>query len=126
MYLLGVILLLGIALVIALLVGEIRQRKTGTSLLPPRRYRLRLLAGGLLILLLLAIEVGALGLRLTTAADRPLLFFGYWLICLLFACALVFLALFDLREIQKMQHRDINDLWQDLGKILSQGKDKKD
>ncbi len=122
MYLLGVILLLGITLVIVLLAGEIRQRRAGASLLRSAAIAFACSPGAPLVCCLLAIGVGAFGAETTTTDNRPLLFFAYWLICLLLACALVFLALFDLGKFEKCSIGDINDLWRIFRKILSQEK----
>jgi hypothetical protein len=122
-YALGIGLLILALVVLVLLVVEIRQYAAGRRLISRRRFATRVLAGLLMLLLLAAVFQGLfnkpwdLGLR--SAYDRPQLFLGYWLACILVAVALVWVMLADMQEVEDRFSSRQHQLWRDMARFIA-------
>jgi hypothetical protein len=124
--LLTIMLLAATVLVLRFIFSEIQLHRAGDSPLGLRRLRLRIIAGGLLIGLFLAIIFGVVVLKLTAPDDRPMLFLIYWLSCLLVSLAVMILAMLDMLQVSRLQRNHDQDLWKNLGQIFtSTERDKK-
>jgi hypothetical protein len=117
--LLTIMLLAATALVLRFIFSEIRLHRAGDSPLGLRRLRLRIIAGGLLIGLFLAISFGVVVLKLTAPDDRPLFFLIYWLSCLLAAMAVMTLAMIDMLQVSRLRRNHGQDLWKNLSQIFT-------
>ena len=103
----------------ALLALEVRRFKAGRHFISPRRLGLRLVAGGLMIVLLAAVFVGLFVLKLLEAASRPQLFLTYWSACLVSAVVLMLVMLADLREVANRSLKRKHELWRDMAQFVA-------
>ena len=112
------LVILGLITVVLLLV-EIRQYRVGRHLISRRRFRLRLVVGALMLVLLAAVFVGIFLLRLTRAAANPALFMAFWSACVLVAVVLIWLMLADLREVGDRYTDRQHEIWRDMARFLA-------
>lgn len=92
---LRVLLGLGIVLVVAGLIVEVRGWISGARSVNRRQKTLRLSSGALMIAILAMILLGDQSIR----AYHPLAAVAYWTLCFTFAAGLVVLALLDLKKV---------------------------
>jgi uncharacterized membrane protein len=109
-------LMVGVLLLIAI---EIRKWQTGRSLVSRRRFLLRMAGGALLWVLVAAVFVGIYILRLGSARGQPVLFLAFWLGCVVIAFVLMFLAVADMREVERQQTRHQTDLWREMARMIA-------
>ncbi len=86
---------IGMALVIGLLAIEISGWKTGARLVNRRQKAFRAVSGGLIFVILAMVMIGDGPAR----ARGPLMVIGYWALCFALACAVVVLALADMKQV---------------------------
>ncbi len=110
--------ILGTTLVV-LLYLEIRNFRTGRTLITRRRLMLRVLAGMLLMSLIAAVFVGLFLLKLESAQGREALFLIYWCSCLGVAIALVWVMLADLQEVEDRFSQRQHEIWRDLAQFAA-------
>jgi uncharacterized protein YhhL (DUF1145 family) len=105
------ILVVAIAL---LLLVEIRQYRTGRSLIARRQFVIRMIGGALMLGLVVALFVGIYVLRLTSPPPRPLALTVFVLICFALLFALMFMAVADAKAVEKRQSEVEGRLWRDF------------
>jgi hypothetical protein len=105
--------------VIVLLLVEIRQYRTGRSLISKRRFVLRLVAGLLMILLVAGIFAGLFLLGLRDARTNPPLFVGFWSGCLAVALALIWVMVSDMREVGERFTKRQHEIWREMARFVA-------
>ena len=113
------------AVLLALMAGmllliwrEVRQRRTQRLIISRRRWVLRLAAGSLLFLLLLAIFIGISWLEMDTPQGHPIAFAAFWLGSIVLGFALIFIAIADMKEIEEHHDRKEAEIWREFALTL--------
>jgi len=109
---------LGIAVIILMLV-EMREWRSGRSVISTGQAVLRLVGGFVLLGLLTAIFLGLFILGLRSPTGRPILFLAWWSGCLALAIALLFLAFADMRRVEQRRRERETELWRDFARTLA-------
>lgn len=120
MYALAILLPSAGVVVILLMLIELRHWRAGRRLITARQLRLRMVGGGVLLVLLAGIFAGSFVLRLHVAHERPGLFLVWWMGCLLIAIVLMFIALADMRQVEERHVERQNDLWREYARTLAE------
>lgn len=118
MKLLAVVLPLLVVVVAVLLGAEVGRFRAGQHLVSPRRLGLRLVAGGLMILLLVAVFLGLFAFQLRRPEARPALFLVYWSACLVVAVALMLVMLADVKEVEARSAQRRRELRRDFAQSI--------
>lgn len=111
-----------IFLILALVGREVWLYFGGRSELSSQRFTLRVVSGGVLVMILTGILVGIQVLHINQAAGRPVLFLCWWGACGLLAMCLVALAVLDMREVTKEVLRRESQLWRDVAEEMAKKK----
>jgi len=115
----AVILLALMMGVLLLIIIEIRKWQTGRSVISRRRFRIRMVGGGLLWALATAVFLGIYVLGPRVLDKRPVLFLAYWLGCLAAAFVLMFLAIADMREVETRQTQREVRMWREMARLIA-------
>ena len=116
---LSYLLPVAIFVVLTFMVLEALRWQRGALIISRRRFRIRMLAGVLLVLLLAALFVGRFILVLTDpSGPRAELFWAWWLGCLLVALGLLYLAGVDMNELDSTRLERENELWRDFARLV--------
>jgi len=132
MRILPILLAAGVIGVITLLLVEVRGWRTGRSVISRRQLALRITAGAMLLVLLIAIFAGDYFLGLSTPEGHPVLFLAWWIGCLIIGIGLLFLALADMRHVAERRRQREHEIWRDFARLLAErirrerGEDKAD
>jgi hypothetical protein len=105
--------------VLLLLWGEVRRFRAGRHFVSPRRLSLRLAAGALMIVLLIAVFLGLFVLHLDAVGSRPHLFMMFWSCCMGLAVALILVMLADVREVGARYSERQKQIWSDFASFLA-------
>ena len=108
-----------IVVFVLLLLAEVGRFKAGRHLISPRRLGLRLVAGGLMVLLLAAVFLGLFVLDLSEVGGRPHLFLVFWSACLAIAGLIILVMLADMREVEDRYTQRRRDLWRDFARLIA-------
>jgi hypothetical protein len=110
---------LGIAVIILMLV-EIREWRSGRSVISSGQAVLRLAGGFLLLGLLTAIFLGLFILGLRRPVGRPILFLAWWSGCLALAIVLLVISFADMRRVAQRRRERETELWRDFARVLAE------
>jgi len=116
---LAVVLPLLLLVVLGLIWNEVRQWRQGQSMISSRRFVLRMIGGGVLFTLILAIFLGLFVLDIEHPKQQPVLFSVFWLSCVVLAFALMFLAIADVKEIELRQNEAEHTMWREFARQLA-------
>ncbi|MGD9520099.1 MAG: hypothetical protein AB7W28_11365 [Armatimonadota bacterium] len=120
-YAAGVFLAIVGACVATLLAVQVEEYVHGRSLLTPRHLALRLVTGLLLLLVIVGVFIGVLW-PFHSALNE--LF--YWFGLLLGACAVAFLAILDLRIVDRVKHQRRAELYRRIAEAEAQLRSRKE
>jgi len=119
MEILPILLAAGIIGIITLMLVELREWRTGRTLISGRQLLLRLAGAGMLVLLLAAVFIGDYILGLRRPQGHPLLFAAWWMGCLALAIGLLFMAFADLRHVKHRRRQHENEIWREFARLLA-------
>jgi len=110
---------LGIGVIILMLV-EFRTWRAGRSVISAGQIALRMVGGGILLVLLAAIFLGLFILHLRHPHGQPILFLIWWTGCLILAIGLLFLALEDMRHVEQHQREQEHQIWREFARMMAE------
>jgi len=110
---------LGIGVIILMLV-EFRAWRAGRSVISAGQIALRMVGGGILLVLLAAIFFGLFILHLRHPHGQPILFLIWWTGCLILAIGLLFLALEDMRHVEQHQREQEHQIWREFARMMAE------
>ena len=110
---------LGIGVIILMLV-EFRAWRAGRSVISAGQIALRMVGGGILLVLLAAIFLGLFILHLRHPHGQPILFLIWWTGCLILAIGLLFLALEDMRHVEQHQREQEHQIWREFARMMAE------
>jgi len=110
---------LGIGVIILMLV-EFRAWRAGRSVISAGQIALRMVGGGILLVLLAAIFLGLFILHLRSPHGQPILFLVWWTGCLTLAIGLLFLALEDMRHVEQRQREQEHQIWREFARMMAE------
>jgi drug/metabolite transporter (DMT)-like permease len=120
MEILPILLAAGVIGIITLMLVEVREWRTGRTLISGHQLLLRAAGAGILLLLLAAIFVGDYILGLRRPQGHPLLFLAWWIGCLALAVSLLFMAFADLRHVEQRRRQRENEIWREFARMLAE------
>lgn len=123
MWIVAIALPILIVVFVLLLLAEVRRFKAGRHLISPRRLGLRLIAGGLMIVLLTAVFLGLFVLDLNEVRGRPHLFLVFWSACLGVSVLVILVMLADMREVEDRYAQRRHELSRDFARSAAKAEE---
>ena len=103
----------------ALLLGEVHRYRAGPRLISARRFRLRLAAGLISVLLSAALFVLLFGLPRPLLAAHPAVGLALAVFCLVAAVAVMFIMVADVQEVEDRGRQRRAELWRDFARSVA-------
>jgi hypothetical protein len=117
--LVGVLLAIAAFTITWLFLMEALRYRAGVHLITPRRFRLRLAAWLLAMLLCACMFVQFELISPRYAIAHPALVLALWTVCLVSAVALIGIMLADIREVENRVRQRESEIWRDFAHMLA-------
>ena len=115
----GVLLAIAAFTITWLFLMEALRYRSGVHFITPRRFRLRLAAWVLSMLLCACVFVQFTLISPRYAAAHPALILALWTICFAVAVALIGTMLADIREVEDRIRQRESEIWRDFAHLLA-------
>ena len=98
---------------------EVRKYRSGQQIITVRRFRLRLAAGAIAVVLCAAIFSILFVLPPTYAESHPVVLLSIWGACLAMAIALIWIMLADIQEVEDRLNQREHEIWRDFARLVA-------